>query len=264
MKKTGIIVIMSAVALLAASSVFGQYGVLHSTFVSTGGQVEGSHRLYHTSGQGIIGVSADGSNMIRSGFWHQAFITSTVEVTISSFDCVLSGYSVLLNWELSLSGGPAEINIFRSDDPGGPFDRVNETAISAGFRSSYLDETVTPGRRFYYRLEVIEGEKEYTSVLVSIAVPPRASVLFQNYPNPFNPETTIRYYKAESGPTKLSVYDVRGQLIAVAADRVEDPGMHSAMWDGKDRGGDPVGSGVYYYRLVSGKKVFTKKMVLLR
>jgi hypothetical protein len=35
-------------------------------------------------------------------------------------------------------------------------------------------------------------------------------------------------------------------------------------WDGRDRHGIPIASGVYFYRLKSGKFTASKKMVFLR
>jgi len=94
---------------------------------------------------------------------------------------------------------------------------------------------------------------------------PRDFELEQNFPNPFNPETTIRFHV---GPrpalAKLVIYNVLGQEVRVLADRQFEPGMHELHWDGRDRNGSPVGSGVYFYRLSAGATAEVRKMVLLK
>ena len=95
---------------------------------------------------------------------------------------------------------------------------------------------------------------------------PRALInsLSQNYPNPFNPATTIAFSLAEKGHVAINVYDVGGRLVRTLANEARDAGSHTVSWDGRDGNGAPVSSGVYFYKLVSGRFSQTKKMVLLK
>ena len=93
---------------------------------------------------------------------------------------------------------------------------------------------------------------------------PLVNSLHQNHPNPFNPVTTISFSLRERGRALLAVYDVAGRLVRVLADGVMDAGPHEVAWDGRDREGRAVASGVYFYRLETGAFMETKKMVLLR
>jgi hypothetical protein len=95
---------------------------------------------------------------------------------------------------------------------------------------------------------------------------PAAVALEQNYPNPFNPATTIRYAlpAGRNAPTSLVVYDVRGARVRVLVSEEKAPGVHTAVWDGRNDAGVPVGSGVYFYRLSAAGRVETRKMVLLK
>lgn len=95
---------------------------------------------------------------------------------------------------------------------------------------------------------------------------PLAGNLKQNYPNPFNPSTTIRYDIAEKGHVSLRIYDVSGRLIRVLVDEIQGPsgGQYEVTWDGKDEAGRTASSGVYFYRLVSGKTELSRKMILLK
>ncbi|MBU8922594.1 MAG: T9SS type A sorting domain-containing protein [Bacteroidales bacterium] len=264
MKKTGLSTILMAAIIFIGSNAYGQYRVLHGIFVSAGGPTTGTEIIYQTVGQGPVGMTGDPTKVIRSGFWQQAFITSTVDVAFSFFDCQLSGYSVLLNWDLSVSAGEGCINIYRSEDIEGPFIRINKDILSTDECVSYLDDTVAPGKTFYYQLGVVESGREYISSRVYFSIPSRPLTLFQNYPNPFNPITTIRYYLPENGYTKLTIYNVQGKKVAVIVNEIEDAGSHSIEWNALNDRGNPVASGVYYYRLIRGKKAVTKKMIVIR
>jgi hypothetical protein len=83
--------------------------------------------------------------------------------------------------------------------------------------------------------------------------------LHPNYPNPFNPSTEIAFTLAAAGRTEVLVYDLLGREVARVVDGVLTEGMHRKTWDATG-----LSSGVYLCRLVSGKSVATRKLVLLR
>jgi hypothetical protein len=92
---------------------------------------------------------------------------------------------------------------------------------------------------------------------------PAAFALGQNFPNPFNPSTHIEYSVPARARVSLGIYDVRGRLVFELVDGFLAPGPHTVLWDGTDKSGRRVGSGVYFYRLQSGQSVQTRKMVVL-
>lgn len=96
---------------------------------------------------------------------------------------------------------------------------------------------------------------------------PKAFSLAQNYPNPFNPSTTISYAVPEDNgqvAVRLSVFNLRGQLIKTLVEESQGPGTYNVNWDGTDNRGRQIGSGVYFYRLVADEFVSTRKMVVLK
>lgn len=88
---------------------------------------------------------------------------------------------------------------------------------------------------------------------------PTHFALFQNYPNPFNPETVIRYALPVPGIVQLKVYDMLGKEVAVLVDGERPAGEHIVRFDGRS-----LPTGVYFYRLVAGTFVETRKGVLIR
>src|SRR6185369_17335714 len=88
--------------------------------------------------------------------------------------------------------------------------------------------------------------------------------LSTNAPNPFNPVTTIHFGLDRSGPAALRVYSIGGALVQTLLESSLPAGRYHAVWDGRDRSGRPVGSGVYIYRLDQGDRHLARKMSLLR
>ena len=117
--------------------------------------------------------------------------------------------------------------------------------------------------------EIYEGEIYAQRILEGLSEaqlpdPAPTLVLFQNYPNPFNPVTMIRFDLPHSVHVELSVYNVKGELIATLVNQQMTEGRKKVAWSGRDNGGRSVSSGIYFYRLVAGEFVQTRKMVLLR
>jgi photosystem II stability/assembly factor-like uncharacterized protein len=92
--------------------------------------------------------------------------------------------------------------------------------------------------------------------------------LYQNYPNPFNPTTIIKFTipsgEQRAHSVKLMVYDILGNEVAVLLDETKNPGTYEVAFDGTARDGNPLASGIYFYKLTAGNFTFTKKMTLIR
>ena len=89
--------------------------------------------------------------------------------------------------------------------------------------------------------------------------------LEQNFPNPFNPVTTITFSIPEGvSSLDLAVYDVAGRRVATLLDSPVEPGRRSVAWDGRDAGGRPVSSGIYFLRLAADGETQIRKVVLVK
>ncbi len=94
--------------------------------------------------------------------------------------------------------------------------------------------------------------------------------LTQNYPNPFNPITSILYDLPEKSMVVLKIYDLMGREVITLINKVENAGFKNVMWDGKDKYGRALSSGMYLYRINAVSKETekryheTRKMVLIQ
>ncbi|MDH5197970.1 MAG: T9SS type A sorting domain-containing protein, partial [Gemmatimonadota bacterium] len=88
--------------------------------------------------------------------------------------------------------------------------------------------------------------------------------LEQNFPNPFNPSTTIAYSLESRAGVSLIIYDVAGRRVRDLVNEIRNPGVYRVKWNGRNDNGQPVASGVYFYKLVAGSFTDTKKMTVLK
>jgi GH18 family chitinase len=102
-------------------------------------------------------------------------------------------------------------------------------------------------------------------------VTPQSYSLGQNYPNPFNPTTMISFALPLASTVKLAVFNAIGQEVSVVMDQTMAEGTHQVLWNGLDSRGNPLGSGVYFYRIsaisLEGRaRTFTetRKMILAK
>ncbi|MCG8603952.1 IPT/TIG domain-containing protein [bacterium] len=91
---------------------------------------------------------------------------------------------------------------------------------------------------------------------------PQNPTLFPNFPNPFNIETAISYALPEAAKVKLTIYNLRGQLVRVLVDESQKPGIKRVIWDGMNADNTVVGTGVYFIRLKIGEHRLSRKITL--
>ena len=85
----------------------------------------------------------------------------------------------------------------------------------------------------------------------------------------FNPGTWIPYHLASDNKVQILIYDAKGALVwrldlgHQAAGHYQD--LHqAAYWDGRNRWGESVASGVYFYQLITGDFSATRRMLILK
>lgn len=110
-----------------------------------------------------------------------------------------------------------------------------------------------------YRQE--ECESGVPEEMVVANVP---AVLLAPQPNPFSHESRIEYVVASPGAVSLSVYNVRGQVVARLADGLVGAGCYSVTWEGRADDGSPAAAGVYFVRMTAGTYSSTERLILSR
>ncbi len=101
--------------------------------------------------------------------------------------------------------------------------------------------------------------------LTENAKQPLEFALHQNYPNPFNPNTTIAFDLPQEAEVSLAIYDLMGREITTLVNGYRDAGCLNVEWNGTDKSGRMVASGIYLciLRTSSGQSAI-RKMALIR
>ena len=141
----------------------------------------------------------------------------------------------------------------------------------AGVRNDTLRiENAIPDDSGTYELVATNTESAATSESVVVTVTstiategetglPTAFALYGNYPNPFTGHTTIPFDLPEASSVRISVYNVLGQRVGVAADGDFAAGRHTASLDASG-----LASGVYIYAIEAGSYRESRRMMVVR
>ncbi len=93
---------------------------------------------------------------------------------------------------------------------------------------------------------------------------PEGIELYQNYPNPFNGKTTIPFSIPKTGIVKLYIFDITGKQIFFENLGLLSAGKSEISWTPKNRDGDSLASGIYYYYLEGQYRSPVRKLIYLK
>jgi hypothetical protein len=182
-----------------------------------------------------------------------------------------SGPDKILDWDAGPEADLAQYAIYASSTTGFVPGAANFVAFVTAPTTSYNVGPVVTDT--YYRVNAVDDDgyaggysNEATASPTTDVDPPIVyrNRLYQNSPNPFNPETEIRFELAAASEVSIRIFDASGQLVRVLESGRRSAGVHAVRWNGLRETGEPVSSGVYFYRMTSAGFDETRKMVLLK
>ena len=176
-------------------------------------------------------------------------------------------------YDLTITDGTN--NYLLDDDcvPDSVFDiEYNSYAVIGGkdtVRAGDLITGISGVSIFSYGIHKIEIMKladfeEFVAVENHEPILPDNYALYQNYPNPFNPSTNIAFDLPNLSDVTIVVYNIRGQMVKVLTKDQFNAGHHVVRWNGMNRYGKRISTGVYIYRIMANNFVDVKKMVYLK
>jgi hypothetical protein len=126
---------------------------------------------------------------------------------------------------------------------------------------SYLFKDCPEQGKYLYRLKQIDydGTFEYSPETEADVIAPLIFSLEQNYPNPFNPSTKIKYSVPQSSQVQVKVFDVLGNEIETLVNEEKKSGSYEIIFNASE-----LPTGVYFYQLIAGSFIESKKMILMK
>lgn len=139
---------------------------------------------------------------------------------------------------------------------------------------TYTDENVEDGTHVYvikgvYSPGGLSMPSEPIEIIVNNGVSNENDtqeliVSKSSYPNPFSQTSAIDIQAKRAQHIQVAIYNLKGQLIKTLADETFAQGMHNISWDGRDQNGNKCSNGVYFYKVVTPKKTFSSKTILIK
>jgi hypothetical protein len=226
--------------------------------------------------------SAGNGGLTDYNFDNITFDNNPLPVELTGFNAQVSQNGVELIWktatELNNYGFEVQRSVISSQQSADSQKLNADSWIKIGFVKgngsstvpkdySFIDNSVTDGNKYNYRLKQIDnnGDYKFSSVIeVTANMGPINYKLNQNYPNPFNPTTTINYSLPVKDKVNLKVYNITGREIASLVDEVKEAGSYSVKFSAHSENGADLPSGIYFYRLTTSHGSQVKKMILLK
>jgi len=195
-----------------------------------------------------------------------------------NLEVTTSGQHPYLTWDANPEPDVQYYEIFRANGlyplPSPP----NFTKIAQTSNTAFTDMSITigSGNNDYiaiYKIRAVDNAQQISDFSEEASLKYRGggdspeeiiSLFGSNYPNPFNPTTTIRFALPQDQQVSLTVYSVTGERVAVLVNGYLEKGFHRVEWNGTNRWGVPVSSGIYLYVLLAGDTRLVGKMLLAK
>lgn len=116
-----------------------------------------------------------------------------------------------------------------------------------------LKKNVQSAKNFYNEFPINPERTPPVKIL------PTSYVLYQNYPNPFNSGTRIKFEIPATEHIKLKLYDITGREVSTLLNETRTAGVYEILLSS-----EKLSSGVYFYQIIAGNFISTKKCVVLK
>jgi hypothetical protein len=168
----------------------------------------------------------------------------------------LPGGGVALTWSLQALPDVERMEVRRSTSRDTGYSVVEAGSIQPSATGRFEDRAVWPETTFWYELHGVEpaGSSARLAGPVSVVTGGQLRLaLHDPSPNPSKGDARIRFdLPAAAGDLRVTVYNVRGQVVRQVARGPFERGRHEVLWDGRDSRQARVASGVYLVRLDCG------------
>jgi len=190
-------------------------------------------------------------------------------VLLSQFTYRINLRDIILNWVTASEINNAGFEVQRavnSQQASGNWEKIGFVTGkgTTNTQTSYtFTDTKLNAGKYQYRLKQIDnnGNFEYHNLngIVEVGLPTKYT-LSQNYPNPFNPTTKIDFALPNDSKVSIKIYDITGrEVMNIMNNEQKTAGYYTININPS-----MLSSGIYFYRMISGKFIETKKMAIVK
>ncbi len=183
--------------------------------------------------------------------------------------------SVPLSWPAAIPGSPFTLSgydVLRSSDGGG-----NYTLITFTTQTFFVDNTTSWNTIYYYLVETLDSggntDGVYSPAKVVIPLPDNKIRVYRNLMNLSLGDTLkLHYVLVQSGKIKLRIYTLSGAFVTELVDaditgNIDSQNPYESddfYWDGKNKAGQKVASGVYILSLETPHSRVIEKVAVVK
>lgn len=151
--------------------------------------------------------------------------------------------------------------------------------LAVGAQPEYTIRDLKPGATYFIAVTAVDtaGNESAFSDQIRVRLPeasgedntvPERPQLLPSFPNPFDTKkydkTTFSFELHEPTRVKLQIFDVLGNLVVTLVNAERQAGTQKISWNGYDRRGVPVRTGIYFYRLQTASQTINRKLIVYR
>ncbi len=175
---------------------------------------------------------------------------------------------VELDWKAATEPDFKFYTVYRSQVPNINIDAVSPYKYVS--TNKFIDSSALGGNTYYYRLTAndFSGNRSKSSSEVSVTITdvlsndsetPKNFALEQSYPNPFNPSSIISYAVPKASYVTIEIFNALGEKVETLVSADKKAGIYQVQFNANN-----LPSGIYFYRMIAGNFIETKKMMLLK
>ncbi len=145
------------------------------------------------------------------------------------------------------------------------YEKVGFIPASQKGQYACVDRNVKPDVVYSYRIAYVStsGEKRWFGTAKGkINAMPYLTLNLGNIL--ITGKVTIQFLLPVDGHATLTVFDRSGRMVNTLLNEDAVAGFYNLQWDGKDKNGRPLPSGIYFVKLTQGSLEFTRRIILVR
>lgn len=179
---------------------------------------------------------------------------------------------ILLTWNDAIGASLTGYFVMRSSDGGGSYSKITLT-----IQTNYTDTSTQWNKTYYYLIKTLDADGNmdavYTPVEIVLPLPENKIRVYSNLINLAKGDSLkLRYILTQNGQVKMRVYTLTGAFVTeivntVITGSVDAQNPYESMdfyWDGKNKSGQKVASGVYILSLETAVSRVVEKVAVVK